>query len=308
MWLFLQSWIVALAFTDILFVTASRHLDDKASSERPRAEPFIQVAATGDDPDGPPPQNYQQFYNKVLPQFDNSTATNITTTAGKTVFLPCSVRHLSDKTVSWIRRPKDAGLTVLTVGRFPYTNDPRIRPVHLDNSESWALEIKYPQQKDSGMYECQVSTLPKISRFVSLDVVVGKAKINGGPQLYVNAGSSLNVSCVINGPPAGSTEYVFWYHNQGMLNFDARRNRIQVLFNADQTVSSLVIRAAAVNDSGNYTCAPSNADPDSIQVFVVNNDSPAAMQDSLSSPGHKSSLSNRELLLWMLLLPVYFLL
>ena len=112
---------------------------------------------------------------------------------------------------------------------------------------------------------------------------MGKAKINGGPQLYVNAGSSLNVSCVINGPPAGSTEFVFWYHNQGMLNFDARGSQIQVLFNADRTVTNLVIRAAAVNDSGNYTCAPSNADPDSIQVFVVNSEYTAKTRDSARS-------------------------
>lgn len=49
--------------------------------------------------DALPQENYQQFLNKILPAFDNTTATNVTTTAGKTVFLPCSVRHLADKTV-----------------------------------------------------------------------------------------------------------------------------------------------------------------------------------------------------------------
>ncbi|OQR73787.1 kin of IRRE protein 1-like, partial [Tropilaelaps mercedesae] len=263
--------------------------------------------------DNPPQENYQQFLNKILPAFDNTTAINVTTTAGKTVFLPCSVRHLADKTVSWIRRPRDAQeeLTVLTVGRFTYTNDLRIRTVHLDNSESWALEIRYPQPRDSGVYECQVSTLPKISRFITLNVVVGRARILGGPQLFVNAGSQLNVSCVVDAP-GGGTDFIFWYHNNGILNLDARRDQLAVMLSSDslreQTVSSLVIRSTQVSDSGNYTCAPSNAEQASIQLVVLNNDSPAAMQDSLSSPGARSSLAHRELLLWMLALPVYLLL
>ncbi|KAH7965413.1 hypothetical protein HPB49_007404 [Dermacentor silvarum] len=34
------------------------------------------------------------------PYFDNSTSRNVTTSAGKAVFLPCKVRHLGDRTVS----------------------------------------------------------------------------------------------------------------------------------------------------------------------------------------------------------------
>ncbi|XP_022670966.1 hemicentin-2-like isoform X2 [Varroa jacobsoni] len=263
--------------------------------------------------ENPPHDNYQQFLNKILPTFDNSTATNITTTAGKTVFLPCNVRHLADKTVSWIRRPADApeDLTVLTVGRYTYTHDQRIRSVHLDSSESWVLEIKYPQPRDSGVYECQVSTLPKISRFITLNVVVSRARIIGGPQLFVNAGSRLNVSCVVDAP-GGGTDFVFWSHNNGILSLDARRDQLAIILNTDplrqQTISSLVIRSVQTSDSGNYTCTPSNAEQDSIQLVVLNNDTPAAMQDSLSSQGACSWLVHRELLLWMLALPVYLLL
>ncbi|GFW56517.1 uncharacterized protein TNCV_1862271 [Trichonephila clavipes] len=71
--------------------------------------------------------------------------------------------------VSWIRR-KD--LHVLTVGRFTYTSDQRFQTIHLENSDDWTLQVKYPQSKDGGVYECQVSTVPKMSHFVNLNVIV----------------------------------------------------------------------------------------------------------------------------------------
>lgn len=43
--------------------------------------------------------------------------------------------------------------------------------MHLDNSDDWSLQVRYPQTKDAGVYECQLSTMPKRSIFVSLNVV-----------------------------------------------------------------------------------------------------------------------------------------
>ncbi|CAG2162741.1 unnamed protein product [Oppiella nova] len=68
--------------------------------------------------------------------------------------------------VSWIRR-KD--FHVITVGKFTYTSDQRFQAVHMDNSDDWTLQIRYPQRRDAGIYECQVSTLPKMSLFVELN-------------------------------------------------------------------------------------------------------------------------------------------
>lgn len=33
------------------------------------------------------------------------------------------------------------------------------------------LQIKYPQHRDIGVYECQVSTTPHMSHFIHLDVI-----------------------------------------------------------------------------------------------------------------------------------------
>lgn len=57
-----------------------------------------------------------------------------------------------------------------------YTNDQRFKSLNSDNSESsdeWSLKISSPQPRDSGIYECQISTEPKISQAFRL-VVVGK--------------------------------------------------------------------------------------------------------------------------------------
>lgn len=206
------------------------------------------------------------------PYFDNSTSRNVTTSAGKAVFLPCKVRHLGDRTVSWIRR---RDLHVLTVGRFTYTSDQRFQAIHMDNSDLWMLQIQYPQKKDAGMYECQVSTLPKISRFIALNVIVSKASIAGGPTLYLNSGSTLNLTCEVMESPV-PPDYVFWYHDARVINYDIQHGVSVQTEKSPRTQSRLLIANAQPHDSGNYSCVPSNAEPASIVVHVLNGEQPAS--------------------------------
>ena len=81
--------------------------------------------------------------------------------------------------------------------------------------------------------------------------------------------------------------YVFWYHNDRMVNYDLERG-ITVFTSSGgaagddssssssensskgKTKSQFIIAEATPSDSGNYTCKPSNAVPASIQVFVSN--------------------------------------
>ncbi|PRD28953.1 UNVERIFIED_CONTAM: hypothetical protein NCL1_30877 [Trichonephila clavipes] len=70
--------------------------------------------------------------------------------------------------VSWIRR---TDFHVLTVGIETYTSDERFEALHLQKNNDWTLQIKYTQLRDSGTYECQVSSDPKISFFVNLTIV-----------------------------------------------------------------------------------------------------------------------------------------
>lgn len=56
--------------------------------------------------------------------------------------------------ISWIRR---RDWHILSSGSQMYTNDERFGILHQPGSNVWTLQIKYVQQRDSGMYECQVS-------------------------------------------------------------------------------------------------------------------------------------------------------
>lgn len=66
---------------------------------------------------------------------------------------------------------------ILSAGIFMYTSDLRFQVIHPDKSENWTLQIKSPQERDSGVYECQVSTEPKMSLNYSLNVV-GEYRLN----------------------------------------------------------------------------------------------------------------------------------
>ncbi|XP_028967065.1 uncharacterized protein LOC100907985 [Galendromus occidentalis] len=221
--------------------------------------------------------------SKVFPSFDNTTARNITTQLGQTAYLHCMVNNLGDKTVLWIRR-KDGH--VLTVGMDTFTADDRFQTMHVDNHD-WALQIKYVQTSDAGVYECQVSSDPKISYFVNLTVLVAKARIEGGPEMFIRTGSAINLTCTIS-ESAEAPAFVFWYHNEKMINYMPQKGDTTLQkTSADTTVSRLYIRRALVIDSGNYTCGPANAEPVSISVHVVAGEKPAAMQHD-ASPGLSS--------------------
>nr|KAF7421944.1 hypothetical protein H0235_009780 [Vespula pensylvanica] len=60
---------------------------------------------------------------------------------------------------------------ILSAGILMYTSDLRFLVIHPENSENWTLQIKSPQERDSGVYECQVSTEPKMSLNYTLNVV-----------------------------------------------------------------------------------------------------------------------------------------
>ncbi|KAB7500566.1 Lachesin, partial [Armadillidium nasatum] len=79
------------------------------------------------------------------------------------------------------------------------------------DTETWTLQVKFTRPEDAGRYECQVSTEPKRSHFVTLSVVVPLVVIPGGAELHVRSGSDVMLKCVISKaltPPP----YVFWYH------------------------------------------------------------------------------------------------
>lgn len=213
--------------------------------------------------------------SRFEPYFDNMTPRNVTALVGKSAYLSCRVRNLGNKTVSWIRH---RDIHILTVGGYTYTSDQRFQANHHRETDEWILQIKWAQKRDAGIYECQISTQPVRSYFVTLNVVVPTAAILGGPDLHVDKGSTINLTCSIRFSPEPPA-YIFWYHHDEVISYDSNRGGVSVITEkGDVTTSFLLIQHADLSDSGKYSCSPSNADVASVRVHVLNGERPAAMQ------------------------------
>ncbi|CAB3257993.1 unnamed protein product [Arctia plantaginis] len=195
----------------------------------------------------------------------NNTHEDVLVQLGAVAFLHCPVRNLGERGVSWVRR---RDWHIISSGVLMYTNDERFQVLHSEGSDDWILQIKYVQKRDNGTYECQVSTgSGTLSRLVHLHIAVPEAFILGADEHHVDAGSTINLVCIIEKSPV-PPQYVFWYHNARMINYDASRGVSVVTEPGPKTQSALAIRAAGPQHSGNYTCAAANTEPAHIYVYV----------------------------------------
>ncbi|GFT40806.1 uncharacterized protein NPIL_674701 [Nephila pilipes] len=177
--------------------------------------------------------------------------------------------------VSWVRR---RDLHILTIGTFTYTTDQRFKSIHMNNTDDWTLQLQGSRSSDTGVYECQVSTEPKMSLAVQLNIIIPVAYITEGPILYVNIGSSVNLTCYVMDEVG--TIFLFWYYNGMVLTKEDMHNRGMDSFTELGTTSTsrLFIAKAKDSDAGNYSCKPSYAAPTNITLQVLSGDEPAAMQ------------------------------
>lgn len=90
------------------------------------------------------------------------------------------------------------------------------------------------------------------------------AEILGAPDLHIRAGSLLRLVCTLR-HSTESPSFVFWYHEDRMINYDPG---VKVIPNKSSSV--LLLQEADNVHSGNYTCSPSNAIPASINIHVLN--------------------------------------
>ncbi|XP_020300275.1 zwei Ig domain protein zig-8-like isoform X2 [Pseudomyrmex gracilis] len=229
------------------------------------------------------------------PYFDPTMMSNITGLAGETIQLACKVENLGNKTISWVRH---RDIHLLTVGRYTYTSDQRFEAMYNPQTEEWILKIRYPQRKDSGIYECQISTTPPIGRSVSLSVIEPVTEIAGGPELFINKDSTINLTCYVRYAPEPPST-IIWSHNHQAINFDLPRGGISLVTEKGPVTSSrLLIQKAIERDSGLYTCSPNNTHPNSVRVHIVD-EHPAAMHHC-GGDRTAATLLPVVLLLWMI--------
>ncbi|KAF2358661.1 Immunoglobulin V-set domain [Trinorchestia longiramus] len=210
------------------------------------------------------------------------------TSVGAAVNLTCGIRYLGDSKVSWIRRDD---LHVLTTELMTYTSDKRFRAAHVRGSPFWTLEVNSPRVNDSGVYECQVSSQPKIFRRIKLDVTVPVSRILGSTEVYMKAGSDINITCLLHGHKQPT--HVNWYHFGN--GSDARkevnageRGGIQLVTDRRTGTSWLLVHQATWRDAGNYTCAPDFSVPSEVQVHILQDEETAAMQPHLRNSSNSS--------------------
>nr|XP_027199561.1 zwei Ig domain protein zig-8-like [Dermatophagoides pteronyssinus] len=197
---------------------------------------------------------------------------NITAQVGHPAYMPCIIDSLDDKMVSWIRL-RDFHL--LTIGQLTYIQDDRFVVRYGGyQSNDWILQIKHVTIKDEGLYECQINSDPPKSQYFYLHIVVPVTEIIGNPNIFVRLGESINLTCLITQSPEPPA-FVFWYHNERMINYDYTETddgRIIIQKSTEQNdviISRLIINKAKLEASGNYTCSPSNAEPASTYVHVL---------------------------------------
>ncbi|XP_017766801.1 PREDICTED: basement membrane-specific heparan sulfate proteoglycan core protein-like isoform X2 [Eufriesea mexicana] len=210
------------------------------------------------------------------PEFDDISPRNVTVIVGHTAELNCFIKHRGDRVISWIRK---RDLHILTSSIFAYTGDGRFSVKHPEASDEWSLLINYVQQRDAGVYECQVNTEPKMNLAFVLTVEAAEAKILGPEDVYVKKGSTISLTCTVN-VPSTPPSIVFWHHGGALVDFDSPRGGISLETEKTEsgTTSKLLVTQARLTDSGNYTCISSNANPASVMVHVLNGEHPAAMQ------------------------------
>jgi hypothetical protein len=98
----------------------------------------------------------------------------------------------------------------------------------------------------------------------------------GAPDMFVRAGSPLNLTCVISNSPE-LPAFVFWYHNERMINYDyesGEKGSISMRKDpaaVDTVISHLLIRSTKLMDSGNFSChfVGSSVEPAHIYVHVL---------------------------------------
>ncbi|KAH8256445.1 hypothetical protein KR032_007292 [Drosophila birchii] len=239
--------------------------------------------------------------NSDRPFFDDISPRNVSAVVDEIAILRCRVKNKGNRTVSWMRK---RDLHILTTNIYTYTGDQRFSVIHPPSSEDWDLKIDYAQPRDSGVYECQVNTEPKINlanncnclctlifsdnEFQNIktdrryyDSKAARAKILGSTEIHVKRDSTIALACSVNTHASS----VLWYHGSSIVDFDSLRGGISLETEKTDigTTSRLMLTRASLKDSGNYTCVPNGAIPASVRVHVLTGEQPAAMQTSTAN-------------------------
>ncbi|XP_074597651.1 uncharacterized protein LOC141852522 [Brevipalpus obovatus] len=223
---------------------------------------------------GPSSSTTSLISQQIQPNFDHHRIKrNFTVPLGGTGYLQCRINNLADKTVSWVRQ---RDLQILTWGRDTYVGDSRFRSLNYLNSNEWTLEIRDAKMDDTGVYQCQISSSPKLSTSVFLRVIELRTIILGGPEIYLQKNTDINLTCIINYTPDSSSNYmVIWEHNGNIINFNRGRG-VRVINKEIRTPYNLFLTTTTTTNTTTSTTPTSTTNPISPHVDSSNKSSSPA--------------------------------
>ncbi|CAM1298931.1 Uncharacterised protein g2263 [Pycnogonum litorale] len=136
--------------------------------------------------------------NDVLPQFAEPIQ-NVTVSAGRDVKLACVVNNLGNYKVAWTHHDTK---TLLAIHNRIITNNNRYSVLH-NGYHTWWLHIRNVKPRDSGLFMCQINTIPMIKQVGHVEVLVPPQIIEelSSSDVNVHEGEEVNLRCVSTGYP-----------------------------------------------------------------------------------------------------------
>jgi len=226
------------------------------------------------------------------PRFDPRLERKLTVVLGQTAQLQCRVFNLGNKTVSWIRQDT---MHILSYSVHTFTTNSRFKARYDPATDLWLMEIRDARREDAGVYECQVSTMPVISRITQLNVVemlkgiedIGyvndgtyvstepSAQILGEKDLYVEVGRNINMTCVVDQLVQDSVRWTHQdeHNNTQELNYMTQEKDVSVLTRrGNPTISVFILYDVVKSDAGEYSCVAEGSKSPMVNVHIIEED------------------------------------
>ncbi|XP_039287875.1 lachesin [Nilaparvata lugens] len=203
------------------------------------------------------------------PQFTRPIG-NLTAAVGREAVLACTVDHLGNHRVGWLRAEDQ---TVLSLHTSMVSHNPRITLTH-DNYQSWQLHIRQVKESDKGCYMCQVNTKVMKKQIGCLDVHVPPDFLVGDTSgdMAVQEGDNATMICKATGNPQPR---VTWKREDGQKILQRRglRDTVEVDILAGEEMHFWKVDRRQM---GSYLCIASNEVPPAVskRVYLAVNFAP----------------------------------